>query len=428
MVANAGSSLSRREFGKAVAAAGVGIAIPTPRVFASGSDTIRVAVVGCGDRGTADVVYCLKSAPGVELVGIADLFQDKVDSALEKLRAEVPNQVKVPRERIFLGFDAYEKLLALDDVELVMLLTPPGFRPEMVAAGVAAGKHMFVEKPGAVDPVGVRSLIEASARAAQKGLSIVVGTQQRYAPQYLELVQRIRDGQIGELTHLEALWIGDMEHWHYHDRQDSWSDMEWQVRCWPLFTWLSGDHYVEQLVHNLDVVNWVADSTPVVCHGIGGRQVRTGAQFGNIFDHFAVRYEYRNGLTMFAMATQIRGISTRVGNVIHGTRGTAHVDRGTASITGAKPWEFDGVGSSGDLEMHAALIRSIREGKPINEGIRLAEATMTGVIGRMSAYTGRALKWDWAMNASKLDLRPPRYEMGPLPVGPVAMPGRTPLV
>jgi len=428
MVANAGGPLSRREFGKAVAAAGVGLAIPTPGVFASGSDTIRVAVVGCGERGTADAVYCLKSAPGVELVGIADLFQDKVDSALEKLRAEVPSQVKVPPERIFLGFDAYEKVLALDDVKLVMLLTPPGFRPEMVAAGVAAGKHLFVEKPGAVDPVGVRSLIEASARAAQKGLSIVVGTQQRYAPQYLELVQRIRDGQIGELTHLEALWIGDMELWHYHDRQDSWSDMEWQVRCWPLFTWLSGDHYVEQLVHNLDVVNWVADSTPVVCHGIGGRQVRTGAQFGNIFDHFAVRYEYRNGLTMFAMATQIRGISTRVGNVIHGTRGTAHVDRGTASITGAKPWEFDGVGSSGDLEMHAALIRSIREGKPINEGVRLAEATMTGVIGRMSAYTGRALKWDWAMNASKLDLTPPRMELTSLPPLEVAVPGKTELV
>jgi predicted dehydrogenase len=428
MAANAGGSLSRREFGKAVAAAGVGLAIPAPGVFAAGSDAVRVAVVGCGERGTTDAVYCLKSAPGVELVAVADLFQDKVDAALEKLRAEVPGQVKVPADRVFLGFDAYQKVLALDDVNLVMLLTPPGFRPEMVAAAVEAGKHLFVEKPGAVDPVGVRSLVEASRRAARKGLSLVVGTQQRYAPQYLELVQRIRDGQVGELTHLEALWIGDMELWHYHDRQPSWSDMEWQIRCWPLFTWLSGDHYVEQLVHNLDVVNWIADATPVVCQGLGGRQVRTGPQFGNIFDHFAVRYEYGNGLTMFAMATQQRGISTRVGNVIHGTKGTAHVDRGTASITGGKAWEFDGTGSSGDLEMHAALIRSIREGNPINEGVRLAEATMTGVMGRMSAYTGRALKWDWAMNASKLDLRPPRYEMGPLPVGPVAMPGRTPLV
>jgi predicted dehydrogenase len=406
----------------------MGLALPASGVFAAGSDTVRVAVVGAGERGTVDAAYLLKSAPGVELVAIADLFEDKVDASLERLRAEVPEQVKVPPRRVFLGFDAYERVLALDDVHLVMLLTPPGFRPEMVAAAVEAGKHLFVEKPGAVDPVGVRTLIEASRRAEQKGLSLVVGTQQRYAPQYLELVQRIRDGQIGELTHLEALWIGDMELWHYHDRQPAWSDMEWQVRCWPLFTWLSGDHYVEQLVHNLDVVNWVAGATPVVCHGLGGRQVRTGPEFGNIFDHFAVRYEYAGGLTMFAMATQQRGISTRVGNVIHGTKGTAHVDRGSATITGATPWEFDGQGSSGDLEMHGALVRSIREGKPINEGVRLAEATMTGVMGRMSAYTGRALKWDWAMNASKLDLRPPRCEMGPLPVGPVALPGRTPLV
>jgi predicted dehydrogenase len=428
MTANAGDTVSRREFGKAVTAAGVGLALPASGVFAASSDAVRVAMVGCGERGTVDAVYCLKSAPGVELVAVADLFPDKVDASLAKLRQEVPAQVKVTPERVFLGFDAYQKVLALDDVNLVMLLTPPGFRPEMVAAGVEAGKHLFVEKPGAVDPVGVRALVAASQRAAEKGLSIVVGTQQRYAPQYLELVERIRDGQIGELTHLEALWIGDMELWHYHDRQPAWSDMEWQVRCWPLFTWLSGDHYVEQLVHNLDVVNWVAGRTPVVCQGLGGRQVRTGPQFGNIFDHFAVRYEYEGGLTMFAMATQQRGISTRVGNVIHGTKGTAHVDRGTASITGQKPWEFDGQGSSGDLEMYAALVRGIREGKPLNEGVRLAEATMTGVMGRMSAYTGRALKWDWAMNASKLDLRPARYEMGPLPVGPVAMPGRTPLV
>jgi predicted dehydrogenase len=421
-------SLSRRQFNRTVAIGGVGLAIPRPGVFAAGSDTVRVAMVGCGDRGTFDAVTLLKSVPGVELVAVADLFQDRVDASLEKLRSEVPNQVKVKPDRIFLGFDAFKRVLALDDVNLVMLLTPPGFRPGMVAAAVAAGKHLFVEKPGAVDPVGVRSLIESSNKAKEKGVSIVVGTQQRYAPQYLELIQRIRDGQIGELTHLEALWIGDMELWHYHDRKSEWSDMEWQVRCWPLFTWLSGDHYVEQLVHNLDVVNWVADSTPVVCHGLGGRQVRTGPQFGNIFDHFAVRYEYKGGLTMFGLATQIRSISTRIGNVIHGTKGTANVDRGTAGITGPKAWEFDGKPSSGDPEMYAALIKGIREGKPLNEGIRLAEATMTGIMGRMSAYTGRALKWDWVMNSSKLDLRPARYELGPLPVEAVAMPGRTPLI
>jgi predicted dehydrogenase len=420
--------VSRRQFGKVMGAAGVGLAMPAPGVFAQGSDKVRVAMVGAGDRGTTDAIYCLKSAAGVELVAIADLFQDKVDTALAKLKAEVPGKVNVPPGRVFLGFDAYKKVLALDEVDLVMLLTPPGFRPEMVGAAVDAGKHLFVEKPGAVDPVGIRTLLDATERARQKGLSLVVGTQQRYAPQYLQLMQQIRDGRIGDLTHLEALWIGDMELWHYHDRQPAWSDMEWQVRCWPLFTWLSGDHYVEQLVHNLDVVNWVAGATPVVCQGLGGRQVRTGPQFGNIFDHFSVRYEYANGLTMFAMATQQRGISTRVGNVIHGTKGTAHVDRATAIIKGDKPWEFDGKGSSGDLEMHAALIRAIREKQPINEGVRLAEATMTAIMGRMSAYTGRALKWDWAMKASTLDLRPAKYEMGPLPVEPVAMPGRTPLV
>lgn len=385
-------------------------------------------MVGCGERGTWDAIHCLKSAPGVELVAMADLFQDRVEAALEQLKKEVPNQVKVAPDRIFLGFDAHKKVLALSEVNLVMLLTPPGFRPEMATACVDAGKHMFLEKPGAVDPVGIRLLMETTKRAAEKGLSMVVGTQQRYAPQYLELLRRIRDGQIGKLTHLEALWIGDMELWHYQDRKPEWSDMEWQVRCWPLFTWLSGDHYVEQLVHNLDVVNWVADATPVVCQGIGGRQVRTGPQFGNIYDHFAVRYEYKDGLTMFAMATQIRGISTRVGNVIHGTRGTAHVDRGSARIVGDKPWQFAGDPSSGDLEMFSALIRGMREGKPVNEGVRLAEATMTGVMGRISSYTGRALKWDWVMNASKLDLRPSKYELGPLPVEPVAIPGKTPLI
>ncbi len=421
-------SLSRRSFLHTSAVAGATLAASAPRVFAAGSDTVRVATVGAGDRGVFDVESCLKSAPGVELVAMADLFQDKVDKTLERLNKSVPAQVKVTPKDVALGFDAYKKILARDDVDLVMLLTPPGFRPEMAAAAIEAGKHLFMEKPGAVDPVGIRSLLDTSAKADAKKRSIVVGTQQRYAPQYLELIQRLRDGQIGDLTLIEALWIGDMELWHYADRKSEWSDMEWQVRCWPFFTWLSGDHYVEQLVHNLDVANWVAGGTPVVCQGIGGRQVRVGPQFGNIFDHFAVRYEYANGLPMFGMATQIRGVSTRVCNVIHGTKGTAEVNRGMAKIEGEKPWKFAGDSSSGDTEMHAALIRSIREGKPINECVRLAEATMTGIAGRISTYTGRALKWDWAMKASKLDLRPAKYEMGPLPVEPVAIPGKTLLV
>lgn len=418
-------TLSRRSFIRTTAAGATALAAPIPGVFAAGSDKVRVAMVGAGSRGTMDAAFLLNSSPGVELVAIADMFQDKVDAALKKLQKEAPDQTRVSPDHIFLGFDAYKKVLGLKDVDLVMLLTPPGFRPEMAAACADAGKHMFLEKPGGVDPVGLRSLAETTKRAEEKKLSMVVGTQQRYAPQYLELIQRIRDGQIGELTHIESHWIGDMELWHYEDRKPEWSDMEWQIRCWPFFTWLSGDHFVEQLVHNLDVSNWVMGTTPKVAQGVGGRQVRTGPQFGNIYDHFAIRYEYPNGLTMFAFATQIKGVTNRIGNIIHGTRGFAEVDRGQARIDGQKPWKFEGKPASGDDVMHKALINGIREGKPLIEGTRLVEATMTGVLGRTAAYTGRAIQWDWIMNASKLDLRPTKYELGPLPVPPVPLPGRT---
>jgi len=414
--------IHRRQFLKRSAAATLAAA---PRVFASGSDTVRIATVGAGDRGAYDAECCLKCAPGVELVAMADLFRDKVDAALARLRKSVPDRVKVREQDIALGFDAYQTVIQRSDVDLVLLLTPPVFRPEMAAAAIQAGKHLFMEKPGAVDPVGVRSLLETAAQADAKRRSIVVGTQQRYAPQYLELIQRIRDGQIGELTLLEALWIGDMELWHYQERKPEWSDMEFQVRCWPHFTWLSGDHFVEQLVHNLDVANWVAGATPAVCQGIGGRQVR---QTGNIYDHFAVRYEYPTGLPMYAMATQIRNITTRVCNLIHGTKGRAEVNRGMARIEGERPWQYEGSPSSGELEMFRALIEAIRSDRPVNECTRLAEATLTAVMGRMSTYTGRALKWEWVHKQSKLDLRPPKYEFGPLPVEPVAMPGRTPLI
>lgn len=419
------SPLTRRDFIKTTAAGAAAIAAPAHGVFAAGSDKVRVAMVGAGSRGTMDAAFLLNSSPGVELVAIADMFQDKVDASLKRLQKDAPEQTKVTPDRVCLGFDAYKKVLDMKDVDLVMLLTPPGFRPEMAAACVDAGKHMFLEKPGGVDPVGLRSLAETTKRAEEKKLSMVVGTQQRYAPQYLELMQRIRDGQIGELTHIESHWIGDMELWHYEDRKPEWSDMEWQIRCWPYFTWLSGDHFVEQLVHNLDVANWVMGATPKVAQGVGGRQVRTGPQFGNIYDHFAVRYEYPSGLTMFAFATQIKGVTNRIGNVIHGTRGRAEVDRGSAQILGDKPWKFEGKPASGDDIMHKALVNGIREGKPIIEGTRLVEATMTGVLGRTAVYTGRAIQWDWIMNASKLDLRPPKYELGPLPVPPVPMPGRT---
>ena len=432
------SNLSRRDFINRTAAV-TGTAIVTgstiatsasPGVFAGagGSDKIRVAMIGCGNRGTRDASYNLRSAPGVELYAIADMFQDKVDASLARLRKEVPDKINVTPDRIFLGFDAYEKVLAMDEVDVVLLLTPPGFRPQYVEDAVKAGKHIFMEKPGAVDPVGIRSLLRSADEADKRGLSIVVGTQQRYVPHYNEVIQRIWDGQIGEIRTLKAHWICDMVNWHFAHRKPEWSDMEWQIRCWPFFTWLSGDHLVEQLCHNIDVCNWIMQGTPEACTGLGGRQCRTGPEYGSIYDHFSVEYIYPKGPTMLAMAAQMFGVTNNVGNTIEGTKGTARVTRGGASIEGEKPWRYKGQHTTGDLDMHGALIKSIREKKPINECRRLATTTMTAIVGRMSTYTGKALEYDWALKESKLNLGPKDYKLGPLAVEPVAMPGKTRLV
>jgi predicted dehydrogenase len=359
---------------------------------------------------------------------MADMFQDRIDSSLEALQKSVPKNLNVTKDRIFLGFDAYKKVLSMDEVDLVLFLTPPGFRPGHVADAIKAGKHMFIEKPGAVDPVGIRSLLQSSEEAEKKGLSVVVGTQQRYAPQYIEIIQRIWDGQIGELRMLKAHWICEMVNWHFAERKPEWSDMEWQIRCWPFFTWLSGDHLVEQLCHNIDVCNWIMEATPEKCTGLGGRQARTGPQYGNIYDHFSVEYQYPNGLTMLAMAAQMFGVTDRVANTIEGTKGTAHVTRQAARIEGEKPWTYEGIPPSGDLKMHGTLIQSIRENSPINEGKRLALTTMTAIAGRMSTYTGQALEFDWALKKSKLDLGPKNHVLGPLAVESVSQPGKTKLV
>ena len=424
------SPLSRRTFIRRTAlATGAALAGSShARVQAGGSDKLRIAMVGCGRRGTVDAVHCLKSAPGVELWAMADLFRDQVDASLVELRKQVPAAINVSPDRIVLGFDACDQILAMPEVDMVLLLTPPGFRPGHVAAAVKAGKHIFMEKPGAVDPAGIRSLLQSADEADRKGLSIVVGTQQRYAPQYVELIQRIWDGQIGEIRMLKAHWISNVIDWHFAKRAPQWSDMEWQLRCWPYFTWLSGDHLVEQHCHNIDVCNWIVKSPPKSCTGLGGRQCRTGPEYGNIYDHFSVEYRYANGLTMLAMAAQMSGVTYNVSNSIDGTKGRAYVTRGEARIEGEKPWTYAGEQSSGDLAMHGALIRSIREKKPLNECRRLAETTLTAIAGRMSTYSGQALEYDWALKSSKLRLGPETYALGPLPVDPVAMPGKTPLV
>jgi predicted dehydrogenase len=428
----ANKNLSRRTFLKKTAylSGSAVLAARTTGIIAAGSDTIGVALIGCGDRGTYDLIACLRSTPGVELVAMADMFQDKLDTSLEEIRSQIkdPAKLRISPETMFLGFDAYKKVLAMKEVDLVLLTTPPGFRPQMTRAAVEAGKHIFMEKPGAVDPVGVRSLFETTDLARKKCIALAAGFQQRWMPQYIELLKLVRTGQIGQITSAQAYWAGDMVKWHWEIRKPEWSDMEWQIRCWPYFTWLSGDHYVEQIVHNLDIMNWMMGSTPVSCFGMGGRAVRSGSEFGNIYDHFTVEYEYPNGIRNLAMAAQMEGTSIRVYNRIEGSEGWGTVDRATSRIEGSKPYAYDGKSKNPEEALFAELIQGIRDGKPMNDGKIVAEATMTAIMGRMSAYTGRELKWDWVMNASKLDLSPEKYEMGPLAVEPVALPGKTPLI
>jgi len=421
------NGLTRRDFLKTASAASVatlaGAMAGTGGLFAAGSDTIRIGVIGCGGRGTGAAIDAVNAAPGVEIIALYDPFQDRLDGCLKTLREKVPAAVKVRPEACFTGLDGYQKLLAIKDINYIVTAAPPGFRPLHLKAAVEAGKNVFMEKPVAVDPVGVRSVIASSELAAKKGLAIVAGTQRRHQQRYLELMKRLRDGAIGEIVGGQCYWNqGDL--WVIKKTPEM-SEMEWQCRNWLYFSWTSGDHIVEQHVHNIDVVNWALGALPVKVMAMGGRQVRTAPEYGNIFDHFAVEFEYPNGVRVASQCRQTKGCADRVEEKIVGTKGHAF---GYGEIGGANPWKFEAEEANPYVVEHKDLIESIRAGKPLNEGQRIAESTMCAIMGRMSAYTGRALSWEWAMNASKLDLFPKTLAFGPNPVDPVAVPGTTPLV
>jgi predicted dehydrogenase len=419
-----GTGITRRDFIKTSAAASLAAAIPAGLgLFAAGSDAIRMGVIGCGGRGTGAAVDAVSSSPGVEILALFDPFQDRIDGSLKTLREKVPAAVKVRPEMCFTGLDGYKKLLAIRDINYIVTAAPPGFRPIHLKAAIEAGKHVFMEKPVAVDPAGVRSIIASSELAAQKGLAIVAGTQRRHQKKYLEVMKRIHEGAIGEVVGGQCYWNqGGL--WVIK-KTPQMTEMEWQCRNWLYFSWTSGDHIVEQHVHNIDVMNWAFGATPVKVVGMGGRQVRTAPEYGNIFDHFAVEFEYPNGARVMSMCRQIEGCSDRVEEKIVGTKGSA---MGYGEISGPTPWKFEGDEPNPYVVEHTDLIASIRSGKPLNEGKRIAESTLCAIMGRMSAYTGQAISWDWAMKASKLDLSPAKYEFGPNPVDPVAVPGKTPLV
>jgi predicted dehydrogenase len=399
-----------------------------PRAFAAGSDTIRVGLIGCGGRGTYDTGNCLKSAEGVELVAMGDMFKDRLDTCRRTLSKSQPDKVKVTDDKCFVGWDAYQKVLATD-VNLVILTQPPHFRALHLRAAIEAGKHVFMEKPVAVDPVGVRSVIQSSELADKKGLKILAGTQMRRISHAVEAAKRVHDGAIGEILGGQCVRLGDaMRTWGPKERQPGWSDMEWQLRRWLFMTWLSGDFIVEMHVHNIDMMNWLIGAHPVQCLGMGGRQARTDPEFGDSYDHFAVEYEYPNGLRVEYMGSQIDKMTDRNDQRLVGTKGSLVADFARVKIEGQNPAEIAWDQNDPCVKQHADQIEAIRRNQRLNEGRRIAESTLTSIMGRMSAYTGRALKWDWAMNASKLDLTPPAYNFGDLPMPPVAIPGKTQLV
>ena len=426
-----GSDWTRRDFVKATAAISAGTLVPSAfaaRTERAIDDSIRVGVIGCGGRGTGAAANAIKAHPRVKIVAMADLFEDRLRGSYGWISGdeEYEKQVAVDPEHMFAGFDAYKQLLAIKDIDYVILATPPGFRPIHFDAAVNAGKHVFMEKPVAVDPVGIRRVIDAGQRAKAQKLSVVAGTQRRHERSYLSLMERVQSGEIGEIVSASCYWNqGGL--W-VHERKPEYSDMEWQCRNWLYFTWLSGDHICEQHIHNIDVINWAMGGPPVKATGMGGRQVRTEEKYGNIFDHFSIEYEYANSMTMQSMCRQIDGCAGRVEEVLVGSKGRSISRPGYAVINGPREWRFEGDNRNPYEQEHVDLIASIMgEGVYLNEAQRVAESTLTAIMGRMSAYTGKSVEWLGAME-SRLDLAPDAYKFGALRVRPVSVPGKTELI
>src|SRR5437764_2331082 len=431
-------NLSRRRFlrNSSFAVAGAGAAALTELPFVTTShaapdDPIRVGVVGCGGRGTGAVLNVLGAATnviypdagyhtedlkpgaqtaqrGVKIVALADVFPDRLERCRKQLQTL---DLNIASEYCFTGFDGYKKLFAVPEDNYVILATPPHFRPMHVKAAIEAGKNVFMEKPGAVDGPGVRLLLEAGELARQKNLGIVAGTQRRHERKYQETIKRIHDGAIGDIVYACAYWNGG-EIWVI-ERDPSWSDMEWQLRNWNYFTWLGGDHIVEQHVHNLDILNWAFNSHPIKALALGGRQARPNQNYGHIYDHFAVEYEYANGARMFSQCRQMNGCEGKVGEAVVGTKGTSNCANFIKTNNG-KSWRFREPEVNGYQQEHQDLIASIRAGAPLNEARAIAESTLTAIMGRQSAYLGRSVEWDEALNAPT-KLGPQKYEFGSLP-------------
>jgi predicted dehydrogenase len=442
------AAATRRDFLKTstLAATGATLAALAPaNVHAAGSDTIKVGVIGCGGRGSGAADDVLKAAANVELVAIGDVFKFRVDSLRKRLLdatrndeavKKLGNKVDLPEDRCFAGLDAYEKVIN-SGVNYVILATPPGFRPLHLQAAVAAGKHIFTEKPVGVDGPGIRKVLAAYDESLKKGLGIGAGTQRRHQTGYLEALKRVHGGDIGTITALRCYWNGSgiwfRERAELSRRGVPDSDLAYQLHNWYHFVWTCGDHIVEQHVHNIDVCTWAIGKHPVRAVGMGSRIARrpgNPSEAGHIFDNFAIDFEYDNGVHMLSMCRQIPGCDNNVSEAMVGSKGTCLTqDRRYYQIKGEKEWSFPVRQDNAPyVQEHTNLIASIRAGKPLNELKNVAESSLTAVLGRMAAYTGKPVTWEQALH-SKQDTMPERlsWDMS-LEVPPVAIPGKTPVV
>jgi predicted dehydrogenase len=379
----------------------------TRAAHAYGSDEIKVGLVGCGGRGSDAAVQALNTATKedtkpngpVKLIAMADVFADKVHSAYRKIKGRHRDLVDVPRERRFTGFDAYQKVLDCD-IDVVILATPPGFRPLHFEAAVYAGRHVFMEKPCATDAPGVRRLLTANETAKDKGLMVAVGLQRRHETKYRETIARLQDGAIGDIVCTRVFWNGAGV--PVYPRRKGQTELEYQMRNWYYFNWLCGDHIVERHIHNLDVSNWLMGGPPVECNGMGGRQVRTGKEHGQIYDHHFCEYTYASGTRMYSQCRRIRGCWNNVSEHVHGTRGRADISGAKIyDASGQLVWKYGPGGGGGHQQEHCDLFVALRRGDIYNEGDYGATSNMTAILGRLATYSGKIITWD---DATKSDI------------------------
>lgn len=423
---------SRRQFLQRTAATGAAAysALSLARsVHAAGSDVIKIGLIGCGGRGSGAAVNAMNAGKDVRLVAMADVFAERIENSLPLVKKEKPDQVAVDDAHRFVGFDAYEKLIH-SDVDVVLIAAASHFHPVFLKAAVDAGKHVFCEKPAAIDVPGLKMAKAASEQAKQKNLCLVSGLCWRYDLGVREVIKRILDGAIGEIIAIEMTYL--RAPYVLRERQPGWNEMQYQLQNWYHFNWLSGDDPLQSLIHNMTMVSWMlGDVPPKQVWGMGGRQVCLEPKYGDVFDHQAMVYEYANGVRVFGYSRDIPGCYNDNTNVVLGTKGRAYMP-GVPRIEGAKKWHYQGPKPSMYDVEHKELFEAIRAGKPINNGDYMCTDTMMGIVAQLTCYTGQQLTWDEAMKSQATfalprygwDVEPP-VKPGPNGQYPTAMPGIT---